>query len=120
MKKNIIISCGHSGIGLELTKRLLKEGHRIGLIIRNEDRKKSILNLLETSKIDFFYADLSIQAEVIRVAQEIKSSWDKIDRLYNNAGIAIMKGDRRISNQRNELHFEINTILINKYISARF
>lgn len=110
MKKKIIISGGHSGIGFELTKKLLVEGHKIGLIIRNENRKKTFADSFDSSKIEFFYADLSVQAEVVRVAQEIKCSWDKIDRLYNNAGIAIMKGDRRTSKQGNELHFEVNTI----------
>jgi len=110
MKKNIVISGGHSGIGLELTKKLLAEGHKIGLIVRNENRGKSLTDLFDTSKIEFFYADLSVQTEVIRVAQNIKDSWDKIDRLYNNAGIAIMKGDRRTSKQGNELHFEVNTL----------
>lgn len=110
MKKNIVISGGHSGIGLELTKKLLAEGHKIGLIVRNENRRKSLADLFDSSKIEFFYADLSVQTEVIRVAQNIKDSWDKIDRLYNNAGIAIMKGDRRTSKQGNELHFEVNTL----------
>lgn len=110
MKKNIVISGGHSGIGLELTKKLLAEGHKIGLIVRNENRRKSLADLFDTSKIEFFYADLSVQTEVIRVAQNIKDSWDKIDRLYNNAGIAIMKGDRRTSKQGNELHFEVNAL----------
>lgn len=110
MEKNIIITGGHSGIGLELTKKLLVDGHRIGLIIRNENRKNSLSEFLDTSKIEFFYADLSIQSEVLKVAKDIKSKWQRIDRLFNNAGIAIMKGDRRTSKQGNELHFEINTL----------
>lgn len=110
MKKNIIISGGHSGIGLELTKKLLAEGHKIGLIIRNDNRRKSLADSLDTSEIEFFYADLSVQSEVIRVAQAIQDSWDKIDRLFNNAGIAIMKGDRKTSKQGNELQFEVNTL----------
>lgn len=110
MKKNIIISGGHSGIGLELTKKLLIQGHKIGLIIRDDTRRENLADAFDTSKIEFFYADLSVQDEVIRVAQDIKDSWDKIDRLYNNAGVAIMKGDRRTSKQGNELHFEVNTL----------
>ena len=31
---NFIITGGHTGIGLELTKKLLEEGHKIGLIVR--------------------------------------------------------------------------------------
>lgn len=110
MSQNIIITGGHSGIGLELTKKLLVDGHKIGLIVRNESRKRSLSDVLDTEKIEFFYADLSIQTEVIRVAQDIKDSWEKIDCLFNNAGVAIMKGDRRTSKQANELHYEINTL----------
>lgn len=107
---NIIITGGHSGIGLELTKKLLTNGHRIGLIVRNENRKNSLSEVLDTSKIDFFYADLSVQSEVLSVAYDIKSKWEQIDLLFNNAGIAIMKGARKTSKQGNELHFEINTL----------
>jgi len=36
---NIIITGGYSGIGLELTKMLFAEGHKLGLIIRNKKNK---------------------------------------------------------------------------------
>ena len=107
---NIIITGGHSGIGLELTKKLLADGHRLGLIVRNESRKNSLSEVFDTSNIDYFYADLSVQSEVLRVANDIKSNWGQIDRLFNNAGIAVMKGARKTSEQGNELHFEINTL----------
>ena len=57
---NYIITGGHSGMGLELTKKLLTEGHKIGLIVRSESRKKETKNLLSSENtIDIFVADLS-------------------------------------------------------------
>ena len=107
---NIIITGGHSGIGLELTKKLLYEGHKLGLVMRSEQRKNELAELMDISEIDFFYGDLSIQSEVRKVAEDIKSKWQQIDILFNNAGMAIMKGDRRTSKQGNEYHLEINTL----------
>jgi len=39
-KKRILITGGHSGIGLELTKTLLKEDNKIGLIVSERAKKK--------------------------------------------------------------------------------
>lgn len=112
----ILMTGGHSGIGLGVTKKLLTNGNKLGLIVRNETRKRDFLSELETfdadlvDNIDFFYADLSDQEQVRSVSQEIKKKWERIDRLFNNAGVAIMTQERRTSKQDNELHFEINTI----------
>ena len=107
--KHIIITGGHSGIGLELTKILLKEGHQLGLIVRNEHREATALKELGThTKIDFFYADLSNQREVETVGLAIRSKWEKVDILFNNAGVLLP--DLRYSNQGNEMHYEVNTL----------
>ena len=77
---NILITGGHSGIGLELSKLLLQEGHKLGLILRNEAKKQDAINALGTpSTIDFFYADLSNQTEVKKVAEDISTSWAQVD-----------------------------------------
>ena len=75
-------------MGLELSKKLLKEGHQIGLILRSEKRRSdAILALGAVENVDFFIADLSKREEVEKVTNEIKSKWDKIDGLFNNAGV---------------------------------
>ncbi|MGV8896240.1 MAG: SDR family NAD(P)-dependent oxidoreductase [Rhodoglobus sp.] len=56
----------------------------------------------------FFYADLSDQAQVRAVAAGIATTWPRIDRLFNNAGILTSSG--RSSTHGNELHYEINTL----------
>ena len=101
--KNIIVSGGHSGIGLELTKRLVADGHRIGLIARNPDRANQVEGI-----DDVFVADLADQAQVRSVANEIITRWKAVDILFNNAGVLL--GDIYTSPQGNEMHFEVNTL----------
>ena len=107
--KNILITGGHSGMGLELTKMLYDEGHKIGLIVRNEKRKNdAIKELGDSPRIDFFFADLSKRQDIIRVSENIKSNWKKIDIVFNNAGVLLDK--LYFSDDGNELQLEINAI----------
>lgn len=107
--KNIILTGGHSGMGLELTKILKDEGHRIGLIVRNEKRKNDAIEELgDSTKIDFFFADLSKREDIQRVSENIKINWAKIDIIFNNAGVLLDK--LYFSDKGNELQLEINAI----------
>ncbi|MEM6845447.1 MAG: SDR family NAD(P)-dependent oxidoreductase [Bacteroidota bacterium] len=107
--KNVLLSGGHSGMGLELSKILLNEGHHVGLILRSETRKKDAIEALgNSSKIDFFFADLGKRDQIQRVAEEIKSAWSNIDVLFNNAGVLLDK--LYYSDYGNELQLEINAI----------
>ena len=106
---NYILTGGHSGIGLELTKILLHEGHQLGLIVRSEKRKKDTIDLLgKDVTIDYFIADLSDRDEIIKVASAIASKYDSIDGLFNNAGLLADKA--YYSKYGNEMQLEINAI----------
>ena len=106
---NIILTGGHSGIGLELTKMLLNDNHKIGLILRSEKRKSEFIQAFgESSNVDFFFADLSNQQEVEQVAMNIRAKWSNLDGLFNNAGV--LNDKAYYSPQNNELHFEVNTL----------
>ncbi len=114
IEKYILLTGGHTGLGLGVTKKLLKPENKIGLIIRNESRKEATLrelndlpqHLIDT--IDFFYADLSDQAQIRTAAQKIGNKWPRIDRLFNNA--AVLVSGRMQSKQGNELHLEVNAL----------
>ncbi|MEM8861058.1 MAG: SDR family NAD(P)-dependent oxidoreductase [Chloroflexota bacterium] len=113
----VLLTGGHTGLGLGVTKKLLKVGNKIGLIVRSESRKNQTIGEFSdfpkelVDNIDFFYADLSDQAQVKRVAAEISEKWPRIDRLFNNAAVVggPEKG-RNMSKQGNEWHYEINTL----------
>ncbi len=105
----ILLTGGHSGIGLELSKMLLRDGHHLGLIVRSQKRSEEALAALGTSeKIDFFYADLSKAEEVLKVAAEISQKWTSIDGIFNNAGVLLDQA--YYSDRGNEMHLEVNTL----------
>lgn len=104
-----IITGGHTGMGLELTKLLLSEGHQLGLIVRSEARKKTTQSLFKKeNSVSVFVADLAKRDEIERVAAEIKNRWPKIDGLFNNAGVLLDK--LYYSDYGNELQLEVNAI----------
>ncbi|MET1260658.1 SDR family NAD(P)-dependent oxidoreductase [Flagellimonas sp. DF-77] len=107
--KHIVLTGGHSGMGLELTKMLLKQGHTIGLLLRNEKRKLETMALLGNStNIHYFFADLGDRDALAKVSREITNAWPKIDVLFNNAGVLTDKLYR--SKRGNELQLEVNAI----------
>lgn len=106
---NIIITGGHSGMGLELSKKLLSEGHRIGLIVRSQKRKEETLKLFSNeSKVSVFIADLSKRDHIKSVANEIRNRFETVDGLFNNAGVLL--DQLYFSDYGNELHLEVNAI----------
>ena len=113
----ILLTGGHTGLGLGVTKKLLQPRNKIGLIIRSEKRKDQTIGEFAdfpkelVDDIDFFYADLSDQEQVKAVAAEISEKWPRIDRLFNNA--AVLGGSekgRMWSKQGNEWHYEVNAL----------
>lgn len=105
---NIIITGGYSGIGLELTRLLLKDGHKLGLIVRNEKSISDTDPIFQDKNIDFFYGDLSKEEDLLTLVNDIENRWDKIDVLFNNAGILTDKA--YYSPQGNEMQFEVNSL----------
>ena len=104
----ILITGGHTGIGLELTKKLLIGKHKIGLILRNRERKNNLPKNMNTENIDFFFADLSDQKSIVDIADEIIKKWHNVDIIFNNAGVLL--DSIYLSKQENEMHFEVNTL----------
>lgn len=106
---NILLTGGHTGIGLELTKLLLKDNHQINLVAKDHGRVKAAAEALDQSgRIAYYYADLSKQEEVVRMAEEVNQKGEPIDILFNNAGVLL--DDLLLSPQGNEMHYEVNTL----------
>lgn len=104
----ILITGGHSGIGLELSKLLLADGHHLGLVVRNEKRADGVAGQLGAGNVEFFFADLSNQSEVMALAGEVRERWGHFDGLFNNAGVLL--DDTYYSPEENEMHLEVNVL----------
>ncbi|MEO1173324.1 MAG: SDR family NAD(P)-dependent oxidoreductase, partial [Myxococcota bacterium] len=105
---NIIVTGGHTGIGLALVQRLVSEGHRVGLLARSEKRLAQLRDLISPKDVDFFETDLASQDAIRSTANAVNTDWGSVDVLFNNAGVLL--GDLRKSPQGNEMHYEVNTL----------
>jgi NAD(P)-dependent dehydrogenase (short-subunit alcohol dehydrogenase family) len=81
--KTIVITGATSGIGLATATELRSRGARIIGIGRSQQRCAEAERKLNAT---YLVADLSLQSEVRRVAQEIRQFTPRLDGLVNNAG----------------------------------
>ncbi|MCC6299051.1 MAG: SDR family NAD(P)-dependent oxidoreductase [Anaerolineales bacterium] len=108
MTKNIVLTGGSSGIGFELLKLLLEQGHRVAVVTRNESQATDLQNTFKPKNVEVFVADLSVQSDVLNAAAALKEKFGRVDILFNNAGV--MLGKMIASKQGNEMHYEVNTL----------
>jgi NAD(P)-dependent dehydrogenase (short-subunit alcohol dehydrogenase family) len=108
--KTVVVTGGTSGIGEVAALRLAKMGARIVLITRDAQRGETTLAALEKQAPRrghaIHYADLTILADMKRVAAEIAGAERKIDVLINNAGA--MFAQREVTQDGFEKTFALN------------
>ena len=83
--KTIIVTGGHSGIGLETTKILSEAGATI--IVGARDIAKARQTLAEVKNVSIIELDLSEPVSVNEFTNKYRKSFDSCDILINNAGI---------------------------------
>ena len=85
--KVIIIMGASSGIGEATAKLLAKEGAKLVLAARREEKLKDIAASLPNAQIVYKKADVSNYDDVQQVVDLAISKYGKVDVLFNNAGI---------------------------------
>lgn len=88
--KNIIVTGASRGIGFELAKQHLELGNRVLTVSRNVDKLKELTAFAKENQYQFIGVDLSNFDEISDVLKAVES-WNKVDVLYNNAGVCINK-----------------------------
>lgn len=88
--KTILITGATAGIGEVAALELARLGATIVGVGRNPAKCATVAERIrrETGnpKVDFLVADLSVQAQVRRVAADFRQRYDRLDVLINNAG----------------------------------
>jgi NAD(P)-dependent dehydrogenase (short-subunit alcohol dehydrogenase family) len=88
----VVITGASSGLGMEAAKQLASQGAEIVMVVRNrtrgEDARRKVEQVATGKPPALMLADLSVQADVRRVADEIRARYHRIDILINNAGNA--------------------------------
>ncbi len=102
--KTVIVTGGHSGIGLETTKILSEAGAAI--IVGARDVTKARKALAEIQNVKIIELDLSEPLSVDSFASEYRRLFRKCDILINNAGVMATPLLRNSSG--NEIQFATN------------
>jgi NAD(P)-dependent dehydrogenase (short-subunit alcohol dehydrogenase family) len=88
--KVVVVTGANSGLGLETSKQLAALGTEIVMISRDRERgeraRAQIADVAAGRSPILLLADLSVQADIRRVAGEIFDRFDHVDILTNNAG----------------------------------
>lgn len=109
----IFISGGSAGIGLAIAKKFNAAGNKIIINGRNEERLQSALKELDNAVA--IQGDLSVQADRIDIAKQLKSNYPTTNIIINNAGAAFLNDlSDGNGNSAEKAYQEINT----NYISV--
>ncbi|HEY1757868.1 MAG TPA: SDR family oxidoreductase [Bryobacteraceae bacterium] len=85
-----IVTGANSGIGKETALGLAQIGARVVMVCRNAEKGKAALEEIRrgsgSSQVDLLMADMSSQASIRALAEQIQQKYPRLDVLVNNAG----------------------------------
>jgi short-subunit dehydrogenase len=89
--KVVIITGGSSGIGFALAQKFGQEGSKIVITGRNSTELDHAVNRLRSMSVEVMSirADVSVESDNQRMAEEVVRAYGRIDILINNAGITM-------------------------------
>lgn len=89
LNKTAVVTGASSGIGAATARRLARQGLRVILIARRQERLLQLANEihLANGKAQIIPADLSIESDRLRVYDKVVSEYGQADVLVNNAGL---------------------------------
>ena len=88
--KTVIVTGSSDGIGREIALKLAKEGAKLALAARNEDKLKDVKSEAETlgsPKVEVYPCDLKVKEDIKATVERIISDFGSVQILINNAGI---------------------------------
>jgi NAD(P)-dependent dehydrogenase (short-subunit alcohol dehydrogenase family) len=108
--KTILITGSTDGIGKQTALELAESGARILLHGRNQKEVEATVKEISANthnhNIDFFISDLSSLSQVRELADAIKSKYNSLEILINNAGVFM--NDLIITEDGYEMTFTVN------------
>ncbi len=105
---NVLITGGSSGIGLALAKKFLENDNTVIITGRNHSKLEAVQR--DFPQIHIFQNDVTDDAEVKKLADDIQEKFGGIDVLINNAGIMNLVDT---GNENNDLQKQMQEIEIN-------
>jgi len=90
--RKAIVTGGSRGIGKALSEGLAAHGADVAIVVQSTvDRAEAVAKDIRAAGRDAMVikADVSIEADVARMADEVIARWGRIDILINNAGVVL-------------------------------
>jgi len=88
--KSVLVTGGTGGIGMATAAALAALGARVGITGRDQARAAAAAAGIRAATgnpaVDVFTADMSVQAEVRRLAAQVADTYPRLDVLVNNVG----------------------------------
>jgi NAD(P)-dependent dehydrogenase (short-subunit alcohol dehydrogenase family) len=90
--KTALVTGATSGIGQVIAEAYAREGARVAIVGRNEQRGKQVVEAIQAAggSATFFAADLSSKTDVDQLVQKVGKTFGLVDILVNNAGIYLL------------------------------
>ncbi len=109
-KKVAVVTGSSSGIGLETSLLLAKNGFYTYATMRNLDKSKAITNLKQKEKLSLEILQLDVTADesVKETINKITNEQERIDVLVNNAGYALVGPFEELSIEEFKEQYETN------------
>lgn len=101
---NVIVTGASRGIGLEVIRQFLNQGHAVFCLTRNTDALKSF----STSGLHVLATDLSSTESMDRALGYIKDNVREIDVIVHNAGSLVNKPYEKIDYEELERVYKVN------------
>src|SRR6476469_8200480 len=107
--KTAVVTGAHTGIGLAIAERLLKEGYALGYATAGTHDKhtgplKDLQKQYGEDRITHVYGDLSDP----KTPQKLVEPFDSIDVLVNNAGLSTAKPFLELTHEDFDLTFNVD------------
>ncbi len=89
--KTVLITGASSGIGRACAEEFAKQGARLLLCARREDKLKALCDELKQYQVDihYFLLDVRDRQAVDQSLSSLPKEWGDVDLLLNNAGLAV-------------------------------
>jgi NAD(P)-dependent dehydrogenase (short-subunit alcohol dehydrogenase family) len=96
-----IVTGAASGIGRAAAIAFAREGARVAVVDRNENEGNATTRAIHAEKHDAVYArvDVAREADVAQMVEETAALWGRIDILFNNAGVLLVKPIEEMSEE---------------------
>ena len=110
--KTIFITGANRGIGLELTRQLSSTGNQVIATCRNPEEAVELMELSRDShrNIEILPMDVEQEVSVTKLAETLRNRGEKINLLFNNAGIIDWRSMQDIDTKTMLRVYKINVI----------